>query len=176
MHVFVCVTCVTHMSPFVSHQVGSHTQLAPHNSTQQAPHNSTWGKSAYQGSTSSTPSDVPSHRMHWLHHTHVECINDCIAHKHNNTYKNTSALHNKQAQYQLNHTQSLCPFSQNHCMWLAPIKIIFVYIFNSWVMLTLLCPDCLLRATFKGFSQLLHTLLGFVLYLFGSRRRKAFFC
>ena len=34
MHVFVCVTCVTHMSPFVSHQVGSHTQLAPHNSTQ----------------------------------------------------------------------------------------------------------------------------------------------
>ena len=34
MHVFVCVTCVTHMSPFVSHQVGSHTQLAPHKSTE----------------------------------------------------------------------------------------------------------------------------------------------
>ena len=64
----VCM-CVSHMSPFVSHQVGSHTQLAPHSSTElhTAPH----GKSAYQGSTSSTPSDVRSHWMHWLHHTHA---------------------------------------------------------------------------------------------------------
>ena len=94
MHVFVCV-CVCHIClPLCLIKLAAtrSTQLhtAPHNSTElhTAPQNSTWGKSAYQGSTSSTPSDVRSHRMHWLHHTHAECINDCIAHKHNK-HKNT---------------------------------------------------------------------------------------
>ena len=44
-------------------------------------------------------------------------------------------------------------------------------------MLTLLCPDCFLQATFKGFSQLLHVSLGIglVLYQLGQEEGKRFF-
>ena len=121
--VYVCVTYGHTCLPLCL------IKLAATRSTQlhTAPQNSTRGKSAYQGSTSSTPSDVRSHRMHWLHHTHAECINDCIANKHNkhkNTYKKNFSLtqQTSTAHYQLNHTKTLCPFSKYHCMWSAPIQ------------------------------------------------------
>ena len=111
--VYVCAVCHirTHMAPFVSHQVGSHTlYTTPHSSTKlhTTPHNSTKLHTAQHGERARTRGRRPLLLPTFAPTECIGCItymqNASTIASHTNTIntrtlaKKTSTIHNKQAQ------------------------------------------------------------------------------